>query len=188
MRRHPDETLRAPRYVVVTGGGGRGTGCPTAAAAAVATSSADYAATATAATIKRERVIALAVAVDGAFVRRQGCRRLTLALFHRRRRRRRLPVPGGAAVALATTPSRDDLATILSHRLHSSQVRALSVDGQYTPAVADTPVHPQLANPADSLTTASFLLHLSVIVKPEYRNYSERAFDRCKDSDNAMWK
>lgn len=170
MRRHPDETLRAPRYVVVTGGGGRGTGCPTATAAAVATPSAVYAATA--ATIKRERVIALAFAVDGAFVRRQGCRRLTLALFHRRRRRR-LPVPGGAAVALATTPSRDDLATILSHCLHSSQVRALSADGQYTPAVADTPVHPQLANPADSLTTASFLLHLSVIVKPEYRNYPD---------------
>lgn len=166
MRRGSNEALRAPRHVVVTGGGGRGTRCPAAAAAAavaVAAPSAIRAATATAATIKRERVIALAVAIDGAFVRRQGCRRLTLALFHRRRRRRRLPVPGDIAVALATTPSRDDLATILSH----SQVRALSADGQYTPAAADTPVLSQLAIPVDSSTTASFLLHLSVIVEQE---------------------
>lgn len=167
MRRRPDEALWAPRHVVVTGRGGRGTRCPAAAAAAaadaVAAPPAIRAAAATAATIKRERVVALAVAIDGAFVRCQGCRRLTLALFHRRRRRRRLPVPGGVAMALATTPSRDDLATILSH----SQVRALSAGGQYTPAAADTPVHPQLAIPADSSTTASFLLHLSVIVEPE---------------------
>lgn len=140
MRRRPDEALRAPRHVVDTGGG-RGTRCPAAAATAtvaVATPSAIRAATATAATIERECVIALAVAIDGAFVRHQGCRWLTLALFHRRRRRRRLPVPGGIAVALATTPSRDDLATILSH----SQVCALSAGGQHTPAAADTPVHP----------------------------------------------
>lgn len=167
MWRRPDEALRAPRHDVVTGGGGRGTRCPAAAAAAADAVAAPpairAAAAATAATVKRERVVALAVAIDGAFVRRQGCRRLTLALFHRRRRRRRLPVPGGVAVALATTPSRDDLATILSH----SQVRALSAGGQYTPAPADTPVHPQLAIPADSSTTASFLLHLSVIVEPE---------------------
>lgn len=169
MRRRPDEALRASRHVVVTGGGGRGTRCPAAAAAAAAPVAAPSAIrAATAATIKRERVIALAVAIDGAFVRRQGCRRLTLALFHRRRRRRRLPVPGDIAVALATTPSRDDLATILSH----SQVRALSAGGQHTPAATDTPVLPQLAIPADSSTTASFFLHLSVIVETELSRLS----------------
>lgn len=176
MRRRSDETLRAARHVVVIGGGGRSAECP--AAAAVAASSAVRAATTTAATIKRERIIFLAVALDGAFVRRQGCRRLTLAVFHRRRRRR-LPVLAGAAVALATTttttPGRDDLATILSHRSRSSQIRTLSADGQSTPVAADTPVHPQLAIPADSSTTAlSFLLHLSVIVVwNQNRNYPD---------------
>lgn len=122
MRRRPDETLRAPRDLVVIGGGRRGTRCPATAAAVRAATAA--------ATIKRERAVALAVAVDGAFVRRQGCRRLALALFHRRGRSR-LPVLGGAAVALATTattPGRDDLATILSHR-SLSQIRALSTEG-----------------------------------------------------------
>jgi len=163
MRRTFGKNLRASRYAIA-GYGSRGRDAERSAATATTAAPSVVRATATA----RERVATLAVAsVNGAIVRHQGCSRLAITLFHcRRRSYPRLLVSHDAVVALATTPCRDDLATIA----HQPEVRALSIDGQHTPAATGTPVQPQLAIPAgagDSATAASsFLLPLSVMVKP----------------------
>lgn len=158
MRRcAPGKTLRSHRPTVA-GHGGRGRDTERSATAAAAPS----VVRATAATAGEQRTVG-ALAVASALVRRQECNRLAIALPHRRHPR--LLVSDDAAVGLATTLRRDDLATVAPHQL---EVCALSTDGQHTPAATGTPVHPQLAIPAgagDSATAASsFLLPLSVII------------------------
>jgi len=184
MRRAPSKNLRASRHVVAgCGGRGRGSVADHSTAAATTATPSVVGATATTAWERWTRVAALAVAsVNSALVRHQGCSRLTIALLHRRcHSHPRFPVSDDAAVALATTtPRRDDLATILAH--YQLEVRALSTDGQYTPAAAGTPVQPQLAIPAgagDSATaTSSFFLRLSVIVEPALASKLEPELSR----------
>lgn len=162
MRCTTGKNLRTPCYVVA-GCGSRYVGC--SATAATATPSAIRATTATA-WERRTRVIILAGAGINTALIRQGCSQFSITLFHRRcYSHPRFPI-SAAAVALATTLRRNDLATVLAP--HQPEVRALSNTGQLTPAVTGTPVFPQLAIPAgasDSTTAASSLFPLSVIME-----------------------